>query len=259
VTWVISPSEALVIACVVGGLGYFGVLAFTHRGAIARSREFEYRGRGCRAFLSDRGWNVVRTGAITWTRPLAVRPLAEYPDLVVADFAWGMSYGAVSAAFVARLQGEERIAIEMADLPAPLPPLVVCPVVFDHTLTELASGHAFLSESTDFNATWVVRAQDSRYASAILTPRFMERLLADDASDMWLIIDGGALMTITQDADIPDDRIAAHLAALPELVALIPPAVYADFATAAPGNSWRWATKWPGYSWLITPAPQDSS
>jgi hypothetical protein len=137
----------------------------------------------------------------------------------------------------------------MADLPRPLPPLVLCPAVFDVGVTTLASGHAFVSESADFNATWVVRAQDARYASAILTPRFMERLLTGDASDMWLIIDGGALITMTNGGVIPNDRIAVHLAVLGDLISLISPATYNDFATGEPGNSWGWAPALPPRTW----------
>ena len=239
-------------------LGVFAVLAFAQRRGIARNRRLESRSPGSRAFLLDRGWTIIREGAITWTRPLAVQPLAGFRNVVVADFAWGASDGIVCAAFVAQLPGMVRIAIEMADLPRPLPPLVLCPAVLDHTFTQLPSAHAFVSESADFNAAWVVRARDARYASAVLTPRFMERLLMDDASDMWLIIDGGALITITPSTAVPNDRIAAHLAVLRDLMSLITPAVYTDFGTGSPGNSWRWAARMPGYSWLIDHSPEAS-
>ena len=236
----------------------FAFYAIWHWRGIARNRILMSRRPGSRAFLRDRGWNFVREGAITWTRPLAVQPLAGFRNLVVVDFAWGMSDGVVCAAFVARLPGAIRIAIEMADLPRPLPPLLLGPAVLDNTFTKLASAHPFLSESADFNAAWIVRAQDARYASAILTPRVMERLLKDDASDMWLIIDGGALITITEDAVVPNDRIALHLAVLRDLTSLIPPATYADFGTGSPGNSWGWAARTPGYSWLIARTPGES-
>jgi hypothetical protein len=73
----------------------------------------------------------------------------------------------------------------------------------------------------------------------------MERLLTEDASDMRLIIDGGALISVTS-GNVPNERIAAHLAVLRDLVSLIPRATYHDFATGEPGNSWRWAAGAPG-------------
>ena len=208
-----------------------------------------FRRPGSRAFLRERGWNFVARGAITWTHRLALRPLSEARDLTVTDFAWGMTDGVVCAAFLAYPPDGHMLAIEMADLPRPLPPLELRPSVFDAALATSSSAPAFLSESVDFNAKWVVRARDGRYASAILTPRFMERLLREDASDMELTVDGGALITTTSPAIIPNDRIAAHLAVLRDLISLIPPATYADFGTGSPGNSWRWAESAPRGTW----------
>jgi hypothetical protein len=199
-----------------------------------------FRRPGSRAFQRERGWNLVPGGTITWTRPLALQPLSGARDLTVTDFASGMSDGVVCAAFLGYPPGEQMLAIELADLPRPLPPLRLYPTVFDNIATTRSTEPAFVSESVDFNAKWTVRARDARYASAILTPRFMERLLRDDASDMTLIIDGGALITMTFDAIVPNDRIAAHLAVLRDLISLITPATFSDFATGEPGNSWRW-------------------
>ena len=262
VTWEATIPASFFDRLLQGGAALFVLLfvayAIRYRRGTARRNRLASRLPGSRAFLRAWGWNIVPSGAITWTRPLAAQPLAGFRNLVVADFAWGMSDGVLCAAFVARLPGTISFAIEMADLPRPLPPILLCPAVLDNTFTKIPAAHPFLSESADFNATWVVRAQDPRYASSILSPRVMERLLKDDASDMWLIIDGGAVISITEPAVIPNDRIAAHLTVLRDLMALITPATYADFGTGAPGNSWGWAERTPGYSWLIAPDPEDS-
>jgi hypothetical protein len=247
--WIGANPERLFFAVLLGGFALIGGAVLWHWRQVVRSGQLVSRVPGSRAFLRERGWSLVPWGSITWTRPLAVRPLSGSPEQIVTDFAWGVSDGVVCAAFVAQIAGGVKFAIEMADLPRPLPPLVLCPAVYDVGITALPSAHPFLSESVDFNANWVVRAQDARYASSILTPRFMERLLKDDASDMWLIIDGGALMTITNGGVVPNDRIAAHLTVLRDLISLITPATYADFATGAPGTSWRWASSGPGCSW----------
>jgi hypothetical protein len=261
VTWETTIPDGFFDRILQGASALFVLLfvayAIRYRRGTARRSRLASRLPGSRAFLRERGWDFVPSGAITWTRPLAAQPLAGFRNLVVVDFAWGMSDGVVCAAFVARLPGTIRIAIEMADLPRPLPPILLCPAVLDNTFTKIPSAHPFLSESADFNATWVVRAQDPRYASSILSPRVMERLLHDDASDLWLIIDGGAVISITEPAIIPNDRIAAHLAVLQDLIALIPQATYNEFATGAPANSWGWAAKTPKYSWLIARDPED--
>jgi len=241
--------DTVLLVCIATPFAVFAYMAIKHRKAFFRSTNWSFRREASRAFLLERGWNLVRTGIIEWTRPLAVKPLAGDGDPAVTDFAWGVSDGAVCAAFVAYVDGNVRVAIEMADLARPLPPLVLCRSEFDYEFTPLASSHPILSESAEFNARWVVRARDARYASAVLSPRFMERLLQDDTDDMSLAIDGGALMSISRNGVIQNDRIAAHLAVLGDLLRVIPPAVYADFATGAPGNSWRWAPVQPAGAW----------
>jgi hypothetical protein len=111
-------------------------------------------------------------------------------------------------------------------LPAWLPTLEVRPENFMHRAWgAVGFGGDIELESEDFNRAFLVKAADAKYASDVLPPRAMERLLAGPRA-AWRI-EGNSILS-WDDSPFEPDEVERRLIALQGVVSAIPTFVWKD-------------------------------
>ncbi|MGC3953915.1 MAG: DUF3137 domain-containing protein [Propionicimonas sp.] len=106
-------------------------------------------------------------------------------------------------------------------LPAPLPMLWIAPETAFGRLARRIGSQDIDFESAEFNRTFVVRADDERYAHAMIHPRMMEYLLRSPAREHSLRIEGDTLL-MWQPGTMTTDRLLVATGTLTHLADLIP-------------------------------------
>lgn len=113
-------------------------------------------------------------------------------------------------------------------LPARLGRLELTPDDAGAKLAKLFGGRDLDFELEEFNRTWRVAAEPTKFGSDVLHPRLMERLLAPDAKGLCLRIDGGDILW--WGAGRPAlGLVDVRLALLAEIVDSIPRFVWQDY------------------------------
>ena len=199
-----------------------------------------FRRPGDRAFLQSQGWSYQKRATIQWPGRFSLPPLAS-PSLAVKDLASGNLDGSRCTAFTVVGGTSGWASVEMIEMSVVLPTLTIEPVLLDPSKGIWLHATPFESESVDFNERWRVQSADPRFASAVLSPRVMARLMEGDLADVMIGIDGGALVNLFP-GPIPDDRVLPHFALLRELLHLIPQGILNDFGTPRPdadGATWN--------------------
>lgn len=89
-----------------------------------------------------------------------------------------------------------RLAFQVtfAELEVALPRVDIVPESFANRLAQALGGVDVEMESHEFNERWRVICDDRRYATDVIDPRMMQRLIAPDTPDFPLRIEGGAVM-----------------------------------------------------------------
>ncbi len=202
---------------------------------------------GDRSLLRAQGWDYRSRATIQWPGRFSLPVLAS-TSLTAINFASADIDGARHTAFTAvgGTGGTGGVAsIEMIDTPVVLPTLTIEPHFTDSGHGIWLDSVAFVSESIAFNKRWSVQSVDTRFASAVLSPLVIARLMGDDLADVAIGIDGAAIVNLFP-GPIPDDRVLSHFALLRELLRLIPQGIVNDFGTARPdadGGSWQKPTR----------------
>jgi len=112
-------------------------------------------------------------------------------------------------------------------LPVWLPGLQLTPQGLGARIATAFGGQDIELESADFNDAWRVEARDAKFASDVLHPRTMERLLRADARGLSLRLEGGDVLC--WEAGSPDlDGLAARLGVMSALADGIPRFVWLD-------------------------------
>lgn len=138
-------------------------------------------------------------------------------DACVLDFQYTQSTGE-------RVQTVECHLVAV-NLPVALPPLVLSG---QNRLVQLLAGRDLELENQAFNDRFRIDCYDDRYASAVLHPRVMELMLANDWLD-WRI-NGNALVSWAYGRWTPAD-VVPRLEVLTHLAALIPNFVLRDYGS----------------------------
>ena len=214
-----------VFAVIVGVIAVVGVRADSAR----RERLF--------AASTVRGWTYTRSRpdlADRWTG----QPFGRGDNRKVADVLEGDWHGRPFLAFTYtyetsstdskgdRSTTTHRFGVVVLQLPAWLPTLEVTPESFlDRAAGAVGLGNDLEMESEDFNRAFQVRASDAKFASDVLPPRAMERLLAAPRS-AWRI-EGLSVLT-WDDSPFEPEEIERRLADLEAVVSAIPAFVWKD-------------------------------
>ncbi|GIG54007.1 hypothetical protein [Demequina activiva] len=121
--------------------------------------------------------------------------------------------------------GEQSVPIAhqvvMAELPVALPRIDIVPEAVGQQVLQLLGGTDVEVESYEFNRRWRVITADPRYARAVLDPRMIDRLIADDADGLMLRIEGGAVYT-WQPGRQGADALARRLAVVTGVARRVP-------------------------------------
>lgn len=104
-----------------------------------------------------------------------------------------------------------------------------------HSRLSTAFGYDDIStESADFNKKWLVRGRNTKFASDILHPRMVERLLHPDATTTGVCFDHTGLWS-WETGSIKTERLSMRLKLLKDVYDLIPRYVWLDH-----GHDPRW-------------------
>lgn len=106
-------------------------------------------------------------------------------------------------------------------LPAELPMLWIAPETGFARLTQRLGSQDIDFESAQFNRSFVVRADDERYAHAMIHPRMMEYLLNSPAREHSLRIEGDTLL-MWEPGSLSTSRVLVSTSTIAQIAALIP-------------------------------------
>lgn len=221
-----SPLLLFVVGAIAVGIFYaINVVAESRR----RERLF--------AAATLRGWTFTREDpalAGRWTG----RPFGEGENRRARDVLSGAWNGGEFVAFTysydtsttdskgGRHTTTHRFGVVARALPTWLPTLEVRPEsVLDRAWTAVGMGSDIELESEDFNRAFRVSASDAKYASDMLPPRAMERLLAAPRA-CWRI-EGNAILG-WQDSALEPEQVEQRLAGLDDVISGIPAFVWKD-------------------------------
>lgn len=112
--------------------------------------------------------------------------------------------------------------ITIVELPVKLPTVDIVPEGAFDKFAKLLGGKDIDFESTEFNESWRVKANDSRYAHALLHPRMLHRLNRADARGHAIRFEERAVMMWTAERQ-GTDTLAPRLGVLTALAKLVPP------------------------------------
>lgn len=193
----------------------------------------QQREKRLRAFAAQIGWTYVGTDPTLrdrWKgtpfgtgsgRRVSEVLVGRYADRPAVSFAYRYTTGS----------GDDRqthtFHVVALSLPAWLPGLQLTPQGLGARIVTALGGQDIELESEDFNRAWRVEARDAKFASDVLHPRTMERLLRADARGLNLRLEGGDVLC--WDAGSPDlDTLAARLGVMAALADGVPRFVWLD-------------------------------
>ncbi len=186
-----------------------------------------------RAWAARVGWAYVGTDR-SLTRRWRGRPFGVGSSRRVSELVVGPFHGYRAMSFRYRYttgSGKNRSTVNyhvvaMA-LPAYLPTLELTPDGIGAKVAKVFGGQDLRFESAAFNKAWRVEAPDAKFASDVLHPRTMERLLWSDASGMSIRIEGSDILCWTP--GLPRlDAVAPRIGVMKALCDAIPPFVWQD-------------------------------
>ncbi len=123
-------------------------------------------------------------------------------------------------------QTHEYHVVAMA-MPAWLPTVQLTPEGIGSRVVSAFGGQDLEFESEEFNRLWRVEARDPRYASDVLHPRTLERLVRPDARGLSLRIEGSDVLCWSP--GLPDvETLATRLGVMRALVTGVPRHVWLD-------------------------------
>lgn len=223
------------------GIGELAVVAVLF-GAVAVAlnhfsrKRIDERDRRLAAFAAQRGWTYRRVDpalATRWTGPpfarrgTATQVLSgslDGRDFTAFAYTWTEGSG--------KNEVTHRHMVAAIALPAVLPLLWISPQTVRHRLSNPLGSHDIDFESTQFNDSFMVTADDDRYAYAVVHPRMMDFLLGSSARNQPIRIEGNHALTWI-DAEFGPEEAVAAASLLAEFVNRIPDHVYEQYATSA--------------------------
>ena len=124
-------------------------------------------------------------------------------------------------------------------LPAELPMLWIAPETAFRRLAQRLGSQDIDFESAEFNRSFAVRADDDRYAHAVVHPRMMEYLLNSPARGQSVRIEGNTLL-MWESASLSTGSVLTNSGTLAQVAALIPSHALQQYAlSAAPDPAQR--------------------
>lgn len=114
-----------------------------------------------------------------------------------------------------------RFQVTTVALPAALPMLWIAPETGFDRLSQRLGSQDIDFESAEFNRAFTVRADDERYAHAVIHPRMMEYLLRSPARWQSIRIEGSTLL-MWESGELSTDRLLVNVGTLAQIAALIP-------------------------------------
>lgn len=136
-------------------------------------------------------------------------------SVVAMDRTWGASYG--------RGRGSNTCSVSAVELSREFPRLYVHRGTLKSRTRGLGEGQRIELESVQFNAEYVVRCEDPRFASQVLTPRLMQWLLENQVS--WFNVVGRYVATGRMGM-LTGAQIEADLAAVETIAGQLPPFLF---------------------------------
>lgn len=129
-----------------------------------------------------------------------------------------------------------RFQVTALALPVPLPMLWIAPERAFNRFTRRLGSQDIDFESAEFNRTFVVRADDERYAHAVIHPRMMEYLLRSPAREQSIRIEGNTLL-MWEPGGVSTDRLLVNTSTLAHVAGFIPShALEQHLVTQPPGE-----------------------
>ncbi|WP_297083083.1 hypothetical protein [uncultured Demequina sp.] len=189
------------------------------------------------SFADAHGWEYVRMtreyGVRFDTFPFATGVRRRQESLVRGDYG-GVRCATFAHVFETETDDDHRSAVAtahqvtLAELPVALPRLDIVPEGIAAQVAKGFGGGDVDVESHAFNRRWRVRADDARYAHAVLDPRMVERLLQVDAEGLALRIEGGAVLTWQQGRQGPEE-LSRRLSVVTSIAKRIPEHVLREY------------------------------
>lgn len=191
------------------------------------------REKRLRAFAAQIGWTYVGTDPTLRDRWQGT-PFGTGSGRRASEVLVGRYGGRPAVSFAYRYttgSGDDRqthtFHVVALSLPVWLPGLQLTPQGLGARIVTALGGQDIELESADFNKAWRVEARDAKFASDVLHPRTMERLLRADARGLSLRLEGGDVLCWEPGA--PDlDSLAARLGVMAALADGIPRFVWLD-------------------------------
>lgn len=149
------------------------------------------------------GWTYVgsdRSLVDRWQgRPFGVGHSKRVSELVTGTFQGrrAMSFRYRYTTGSGKNQSTITHHVLVLSLPAYLPTLELTPEGLGAKLAKAFGGQDIRFESEDFNRSWRVEAFEPKFASDVVHPRLMERLMRDDAGGLSLRIEGTDMLCWT--------------------------------------------------------------
>lgn len=190
---------------------------------------WEHRHRGdLRAFAEHVGWEYVeRTPEYRFR--FRSYPFNQGTDREDIDVLRGTFHGRKCATYTRRYDAGSNdssamlsFQITMVELSVKLPTVDIVPEDAMSRVTSLLGGVPIEFESAKFNRHWQVKANDARYAHALLHPRMLHRLNSHDAYGYAIRFEERAVIMWRAERAGTDD-LARRLGVLTALANLVPP------------------------------------
>lgn len=209
------------------------LLVFTVVVAITLWYSLEHRDVD-RSVLAGDGWEYRRRTAPTHPGRFLAFPFPLAGSAQLTSHAWGPLGNDLCASYTMWSTPTHRYAVEMVDLPAVLPPVVIVPARWRNRAAQGRPLVPVTVKHTAFTQRWTVLAADPRAAQAVLQARMVEAILsADLPADAGVTIDGAALMIWSPGVPKPQ-HLRHRLEVARELATAVPVATYRQFGSARP-------------------------
>lgn len=192
-----------------------------------------YRVKQIRAWAAQVGWTYVgsdRSLARRWRgQPFGIGSSRRVSELVVGPFHGyrAMSFRYQYTTGSGKNRSTSTFHVVAMALPTYLPTLELTPDGIGAKLAKVFGGQDLRFESVDFNKEWRVEAGDAKFASDVLHPRTMERLLQADARGMAIRIEGTDVLCWTPGSPRLD-TVATRIGVMKALCDGIPRFVWQD-------------------------------
>ncbi|PKQ27132.1 MAG: hypothetical protein CVT64_01405 [Actinobacteria bacterium HGW-Actinobacteria-4] len=212
-----TPFVVLVVLALASGVWWIIEATWEHR-----------HRQDLRAFAKVHGWEYVE-----WTSEYRLRfrsfPFNQGTDRQDVNVLRGTFHGRECVSYSRQfdLSSNDTNAIQsfditLVELPVKLPTVDIVPEgAFDRLARSLGGGDIEF-ESAEFNQSWRVKSNNSRYAHALLHPRMLHRLNRDDARGYNIRFEERAVMMWTAERE-GTDTLARRLGVLTALAKLVPP------------------------------------